>query len=56
MAARALHAGDSLELDVAGARAAGLEAVLVARGVVPAGVPDGVAVLASLAGLADLAA
>ncbi len=52
----ALHAGDSLELDVAGARAAGLEAVLVARGVVPAGVPDGVAVLASLAGLADLAA
>ena len=52
----ALHAGDSLELDVAGARAAGLDAVLVARGGVPAGVPDGVAVLASLAGLADLAA
>ena len=30
-----LHAGDSLELDVAGARAAGLDAVLVARDGVP---------------------
>lgn len=52
----ALHAGDSLALDVAGARAAGLEAVLVARGAVPAGVPDGVVVLDSLAGLVGLAA
>jgi putative hydrolase of the HAD superfamily len=52
----ALHAGDSLQLDVAGARAAGLEAVLVARGGVPTGVPDGVAVLDSLAGLVGLAA
>ena len=52
----ALHAGDSLELDVAGARAAGLEAVLIARGGAPAGVPAGVAVLESLDGLAALAA
>jgi len=51
----ALHAGDSLELDVAGARAAGLEAVLVARDGVPERVPDGVAVLGSLDGLAALA-
>jgi putative hydrolase of the HAD superfamily len=51
-----LHAGDSLELDVAGALAAGLRAVLVARDGVPDGVPDGVAVLASLDGLAALAA
>jgi len=52
----ALHAGDSLELDVAGALAAGLRAVLIARGGVPDGVPDDVAVLASLEGLAELAA
>ena len=52
----ALHAGDSLELDVAGALAAGLRAVLIARGGVPDGVPDDVAVLASLDGLAELAA
>jgi len=52
----ALHAGDSLELDVAGARAAGLEAVLIARDGVAAGVPGDVAVLGSLAGLAALAA
>jgi len=51
----ALHVGDSLELDVAGARAAGLEAVLVARDGVPERVPDGVAVLGSLDGLAALA-
>lgn len=50
-----LHAGDSLELDVAGARAAGLEAVLVARDGAPGAVPEGVAVLESLAGLAELA-
>ncbi|HEV2776321.1 MAG TPA: HAD family hydrolase [Solirubrobacteraceae bacterium] len=51
-----LHAGDSLELDVAGARAAGLEAVLVARDGVPDRVPAGVVVLESLDGLAALAA
>jgi putative hydrolase of the HAD superfamily len=45
----ALHVGDSLEHDVAGARAAGLDAVLVARN--GAGVPDGVRVVASLAEL-----
>ena len=52
----ALHAGDSLELDVAGALGAGLRAVLVARAGAPPAVPDGVAVLPSLAGLAELAA
>jgi putative hydrolase of the HAD superfamily len=70
----ALHAGDSLELDVAGARGAGLRAVLVARAPDRApqgeregtgdgeakrerdGVPDGVPVITSLAGLAALAA
>ena len=36
--AGALHAGDSLENDVAGALAAGLRPVLVARGERPAGV------------------
>lgn len=51
-----LHAGDSFELDVVGARAAGLEAVLVAREGVPQDVPGDVVVLASLQGLADLAA
>jgi putative hydrolase of the HAD superfamily len=54
--AGALHAGDSLALDVAGARAAGMRAVLVARAVVPEGVPDGVPVVRTLAGLAALAA
>jgi putative hydrolase of the HAD superfamily len=51
-----LHAGDSVELDVAGARAAGMRAVLVARAGAPAGIPDGIPVLASLDGLAALAA
>ena len=54
-ARKPLHAGDSLELDVAGARAAGLDAVLIARAGVPDGVPDGVVVLDSLDGLAALA-
>ncbi|HWC28095.1 MAG TPA: HAD family hydrolase [Solirubrobacteraceae bacterium] len=54
--ATALHVGDSLELDVAGARAAGLRAVLVNRAGAPRRVPDGVAVVESLAGLAALAA
>jgi putative hydrolase of the HAD superfamily len=52
----ALHAGDSLEYDVAGARAAGLRPVLVARAGRPRDVPAGVAVIASLAELAALAA
>jgi putative hydrolase of the HAD superfamily len=51
-----LHAGDSLDLDVAGALGAGLRAVLVARAGAPARVPQGVAVLATLDGLAALAA
>jgi putative hydrolase of the HAD superfamily len=45
----AMHVGDSVEHDVAGARAAGLEAVLVARNGAEA--PDGVRVVASLDGL-----
>jgi putative hydrolase of the HAD superfamily len=45
----ALHVGDSLEHDVAGARAAGLEAVLVARD--GASVPAGVRAVSSLAEL-----
>jgi putative hydrolase of the HAD superfamily len=45
----AIHVGDSIEHDVAGARAAGLEAVLVARNGAQA--PDGVRVVASLDGL-----
>ncbi|MEN3279195.1 MAG: hypothetical protein V7607_335 [Solirubrobacteraceae bacterium] len=45
----AVHVGDSLEHDVAGARAAGLEAVLVARN--GAAVPEGVRAVASLAEL-----
>ena len=50
-----LHAGDSVELDVAGALGAGLDAVLVVRGgAVRPAVPAGVPVIASLAGLAAL--
>jgi putative hydrolase of the HAD superfamily len=45
----AVHVGDSLEHDVAGARAAGLEAVLVARN--GAAAPEGVRTVASLAEL-----
>ena len=52
----ALHAGDTVEYDVAGARAAGWRAVLVARGGTPARVPPDVPVIATLAGLAELAA
>jgi putative hydrolase of the HAD superfamily len=47
---RALHAGDSVEADVAGARAAGIEAVLVVRDGTPA--PAGVRTIRSLAELA----
>jgi putative hydrolase of the HAD superfamily len=46
---RALHAGDSVEADVAGARAAGIEAVLVVRDGTPA--PAGVRTIRSLAEL-----
>jgi putative hydrolase of the HAD superfamily len=42
----AVHVGDSIEADVEGARAAGIEAVLVARD--GADVPDGVRAVASL--------
>jgi putative hydrolase of the HAD superfamily len=48
----ALHAGDSLQEDVAGALAAGLRAVLVARGARPAGSPA--PVIGSLAELPAL--
>ncbi len=54
--AGALHAGDSIEHDVAGALAAGLRPVLVAREGPPPAVPAGVSVVASLADLAQLAA
>lgn len=50
--AAALHVGDSLDDDVAGALAAGMRAALVAPGGPPADVPPGVIVLR---GLADLA-
>jgi putative hydrolase of the HAD superfamily len=50
-AAGALHVGDSVEHDVAGARAAGLEAVLVARDGAEA--PAGVRAIASLDELLD---
>jgi putative hydrolase of the HAD superfamily len=51
-----VHAGDSLEHDVAGALAAGLRPVLVAREGRPEAVPAGVAVIGSLGELAVLAA
>jgi putative hydrolase of the HAD superfamily len=53
-AAAAVHVGDTLEVDVAGARAAGLRAVLVARDGAPAAAPPGVPVIASLAELPAL--
>jgi putative hydrolase of the HAD superfamily len=53
--ADAVHVGDSLEADVAGARAAGVEAVLVLRdAALPA--PPGVRAVRSLAGILDAAA
>ncbi len=52
----AIHVGDSLEHDVAGALAAGLQPVLVARGEHPAVAPDYVEVVSSLDGLLPLAA
>ena len=51
----AVHVGDSLEHDVAGARAAGLRAVLVARDGGPVAAPAGVPVIASLAELGQRA-
>jgi putative hydrolase of the HAD superfamily len=48
-AADAIHVGDSIEHDVAGAHAAGLEAILVARNGATA--PEGVRVVSSLDGL-----
>jgi putative hydrolase of the HAD superfamily len=51
-AAQAIHVGDSLEDDVAGARAAGIEPVLVCRdGRAP---PPGVRTISSLSELTDL--
>jgi putative hydrolase of the HAD superfamily len=56
-AGEAWHAGDSLAEDVAGARAAGLAAILVARdGAPPPGLPAGVPGIRSLAGLLQLSA
>jgi putative hydrolase of the HAD superfamily len=52
--AEAIHVGDTIEADVEGARAAGLRAVLIARGGAPAAPPDGVPVIASLAELLPL--
>jgi putative hydrolase of the HAD superfamily len=49
----ALHVGDDLEADVAGARAAGIRAVFVSRA--GPGVPAGVASMPSLAGLQAVA-
>ncbi|HTX08504.1 MAG TPA: HAD family hydrolase [Solirubrobacteraceae bacterium] len=51
-AEEAIHVGDSLEEDVAGARAAGIEAVLVCRD--GAGPAPGVRTISSLAQLTDL--
>ncbi|MGI8438591.1 MAG: HAD family hydrolase [Thermoleophilaceae bacterium] len=52
-ASRSIHVGDSIEHDVAGARAAGLRAVLVVRGATrPSGA--GVPVVSSLAALPSL--
>jgi len=52
-ASDALHAGDQLDEDVAGARAAGVTPVLVARDGAPE--PPGVTTVRSLEGLLDLA-
>jgi putative hydrolase of the HAD superfamily len=51
----AWHVGDSLEADVAGAFAAGVRPVLIARGGRPPEVPAGVPVVASLAELPRIA-
>jgi FMN phosphatase YigB (HAD superfamily) len=46
-----VHAGDDLDADVAGARAAGVRAVLVAR---DGPAPEGVDAVADLGGLLEL--
>jgi putative hydrolase of the HAD superfamily len=51
--AEALHVGDSIDEDVAGARAAGIEPLLLARRPV-SGEPPGVRVIASLSELAEI--
>jgi putative hydrolase of the HAD superfamily len=51
----AWHVGDTVEADVAGAHAAGLRALLIARDGAPAAPPDGVPVIATLAELLPLA-
>jgi len=51
----AWHVGDTVAADVEGARAAGLGAVLIARGRLPADAPPDVAVIHSLAELIPLA-
>jgi putative hydrolase of the HAD superfamily len=50
-AADAIHVGDSVEEDVAGARRAGIEPVLLARGSVAGGLPADVRTISSLAAL-----
>ena len=55
-AAGGLHAGDSVQYDVAGAIAAGLRPVLVVRAGRPPAVPEGVTIIRSLADLPGLAA
>jgi putative hydrolase of the HAD superfamily len=51
----AWHVGDTVAADVAGARGAGLQPVLIARGGAPAEPPAGVPVIGSLAELLPLA-
>jgi putative hydrolase of the HAD superfamily len=53
-AREAVHVGDSVEHDVVGARAAGIEAMLVARDGVPAELPPGTRAITTLAPLLDL--
>ncbi|MGH2858135.1 MAG: HAD-IA family hydrolase [Solirubrobacteraceae bacterium] len=55
VAQRAVHVGDNLAQDVEGARACGIQAVLLARDDRPAHVPPGVRVITSLTQLFDAA-
>ena len=52
-AGEAVMVGDSVAHDVAGAHAAGMRAILLARGVTPPSVPEGVTVIPTLADLMD---
>lgn len=54
-AGEAIHVGDSLENDVAGARAAGIEPVLLVRDGAPPGEAAGLATVHTLAELPDIA-